>query len=140
MLAAREHSEDQLKKKLLSKKEDPDDIEAALASLKANRLLDDERFATELVQQASAKGEGIDKIRRRLKQAGVASHASEKVIGNLPDDHDRAMQAAAKRASSMGELPPEVALRRLVGWLQRRGHSLDVSLEAARTVLGAEVD
>ena len=63
MLARRELSEAQLRQRLLRRQHDPDAIEAALARLKSERSLDDERVAG-----AIARSETNLKKRGRYQQ------------------------------------------------------------------------
>lgn len=115
------------------------DIEAALVDLEAVDLVDDERFARELAaHQVDRRLAGRRAALAALRKAGVArdlaEHAVEEASGE--DEEARAEELARSRLGRLGNLPPEAAYRRLLGFLQRRGYSSETARTVCRRVLG----
>lgn len=98
--------------------------------------LDDARLAEQLVHSGvERKGQGRQAIGRTLSQRGVPREVADLAVADLADDDaDRALEFARTKARSMGALDHDVALRRLVGQLARRGYGAE-ALPAARQAL-----
>lgn len=98
--------------------------------------LDDARLAEQLTYiGAERKRQGRSAIARTLAERGIARSVSEEALDPLAaDEGERAREFADKKARTMGSLPRDVALRRLVGQLSRRGFGT-VALDVARAAL-----
>ena len=70
----------------------------------------------------------------------MAPGLAEQVVDDLGDDQERAVALAASRVSRMSGLEPEVAFRRLYGFLLRRGYGPDVARDACRRALAGLPD
>ena len=101
--------------------------------------LDDAVLAGLLVRAGvERKGQGRAVIARTLAQRGIPRPLIDDALAELPDDDaQRAEDYALSKAPAMRRLDPEVALRRLVGQLQRRGFGPSIALNAARQALAA---
>lgn len=67
-LSRRDHGRGELRRKLLDKEQDPQEVDEALDALEAAGLLDDARTARELARYfAHSRGHGPMKIRSRLR-------------------------------------------------------------------------
>lgn len=135
LLAVRWRSREELRSRLLRAGFDPDQVTEALAELEAAGLIDDERFAAELVRSHAGRLSGARAIRHALRQRGVAPELVEAALAQAGDEFDKAVELAHRRASRMRGLPPEVAARRLSGLLLRRGYGHDVATSAVRAAL-----
>lgn len=109
---------------------------ALIDRFERNGYLDDARLAEQLIHSAVArKSQGRVVVSRTLAQRGIPREVIDAALDDLPDDErERALEFARGKARSMRGLAREVALRRLVGQLARRGYGAQ-SLEAARTAL-----
>ncbi len=113
-----------------------DEVDRALGDLERVGLIDDERFAREVVKDHVGRRRSADRaIRHALRLKGVASDQIERALAGAGDEEDRAIQLAARQAMRLRDLPREAAHRRIVGMLQRRGYGSSVALEAARRAL-----
>ena len=70
-LAQREHGEQEITQKLISRGFDTDIVEAAVSLLIADGLLSDSRFAEAFVYSRFKKGSGPQKIHAELRQRGI---------------------------------------------------------------------
>jgi regulatory protein len=100
MLARRELSEVQVRQRLLRRQHLPEDIEAAIARLKAERAIDDNRVAEAIARtEVSLHRRGRLRVDRRIQSAGVAPatarHAVEQIFGEL--DPEALLSAALDR-------------------------------------------
>ena len=118
------------------------DLDAAsivdmIADFERRGYLDDAALAEQLVHSATdRRGQGRRAIAQTLAKRGVARDVADAAIAAMPDDDgDRALEFARTKARSLRALDHEVALRRLVGQLSRRGYPGSVALTAARTAL-----
>ena len=68
LLAAREHSQYELRRKLSQKGHDSDDIEQVIEQLVAQNLQSDERFVESFVNSYRERGKGPKRIRMELQQ------------------------------------------------------------------------
>lgn len=103
MLARREHSEGELRQKLLARDFDPGEVEAAVAALKAEGLQDDGRYAEAYVHQRVARGFGPVRIAHELRERGVTEALAEPLLA-APDWRDR---VGAARRKKFGEPAPQ---------------------------------
>jgi regulatory protein len=116
-----------------------EDIEAALIDLEAVDLVDDERFARELAaHEVDRRLAGRRAALASLLKAGVARDMAERAVEEASgeDEEARAEELARSRVRRLGNLPPEVAYRRLLGFLQRRGYDGETARAVCRRVLG----
>ena len=106
--------------------------------------VDDQRLAERLTRDSMRlKKLGPARVRQELKRRGITSEMADAVqkeqAAGEPPELDRAMAALASKRMTYGRLDREVAERRAVGFLQRRGFSLSVAFDAVRKFLdGAE--
>ena len=70
-LARREHSEQELARKLTTRGYAVDVVEATLAALVADHLLSNARFAEAFVHSRIQRGSGPQKIRAKLRERGI---------------------------------------------------------------------
>ncbi len=134
LLSARELSETQLRARLARRKLDPDDIDSAIARLKADRTLDDRRVALALARMESAiKHRGRVRVIQKIRQAGIdgatAEDAVAQVFGDL--DEDDLLQRALDRrlrGRSGGDLD-ERSRARIVRSLVAQGFNLGAILK-----------
>jgi len=84
LLAMREHSEQQLWKKLEQREFDEVEISDAIETLKAENYLSDERFAESYLRSRQMKCYGPVRIRLELKERGVAAN----IIDNIFNQQD----------------------------------------------------
>lgn len=98
--------------------------------------LDDARLAEQLIHSAvERKGQGRMAVSQGLAKRGIPRDVIDAALSELPDDErERAVEFARTKARSMRGLDREVAVRRLVGQLARRGYGSH-ALDAARTAL-----
>ncbi|ELW1648429.1 recombination regulator RecX [Enterobacter oligotrophicus] len=116
ILAVRDHSEQELRRKLAApvmSKNGPEAIDATaedydrvIAWCYEHRYLDDERFASRFIASRSRKGYGPARIRQELNQKGVARESTEKAMHEC--DIDWCELARDQAARKYGEpLPRE---------------------------------
>ncbi|HJP65457.1 MAG TPA: regulatory protein RecX, partial [Actinomycetota bacterium] len=116
---------------------EPEDVDTALADLVRAGLVDDQRFATELVRSRSGRRlAGSRLIRQELRQKGVAPQLVDEAVADAEGtEEDRAFRLAEQRAARFGRLDPDATARRLIGVLQRRGFGYDAAKRAAMHAL-----
>jgi regulatory protein len=121
LLARREHSVAQLRRKLVSRGFAADLVEPVLADLSARGLLSDARFAEAYVRERTDKGFGPLRIRTELRERGVAQALAEHHL-SLGEESWMAVLAAAHRRK-YGESPPadHRELARRARFLEYRG-------------------
>jgi regulatory protein len=125
LLTRRMHSVSELRRKLRRSEWNDEDVEIVLADLQRRRYLDDRRYAeARALSAAERKQHGRRRAFMELRRAGVASEVADQALSKVYADNDSTAVARAliaKQASRLRKLDPQVARRRLVGMLQRRG-------------------
>lgn len=136
LLARREQSRRELKRKLGQGGYEPDEADAALDRLGEQRYQDDERFAGMLVRNRAGQGYGPVRIRMELKTHGVDDATARQLLEDAEADW-HASAAAQLRKRYGGKAPADFAERtKRAQFLLRRGFSA----ATVRSVTHAEVD
>jgi regulatory protein len=123
LLARREHSEQELRRKLKSREYDANAIDEVLQALISDRLLSDDRFTEAYVNHRFNAGVGPLKIRYELRQKGVADSLADEFLELHSDRWDQLM--VQQRVRKYGEvIPADYAVRmKQARFLQNRGFS-----------------
>ncbi len=133
LLGVRSRSREELRRRLSRAGFPEDEITGALQDLERAGLVDDERFAEEVVRwRLSRQGYGRRAALDTLRRAGVERSIAEGALAGAGwvDEEARAEEVGRARLARLEGLPPETARRRLMGFLLRRGFDPEV----ARTV------
>ena len=80
LLARREHSIEELRRKLLGKGYPPETIEPVIQKLTGKRLVSDERFTSSFVHHHAKRGQGPVRIRAALRQQGIPDSQVEEAL------------------------------------------------------------
>ncbi len=136
LLGVRGRSQEELRRRLARAGFDAQEIDEALTELEGVGLIDDARFARELVKDhADRRHSGQRLIRGALSQRGIEAEVAQEALQGLDDEADRAFRLASTRATRLSGIPPEAAYRRLYGLLLRRGYGPTVARDASRAAL-----
>jgi regulatory protein len=121
LLARREHSEQELSRKLASRNFEPELVESTVSELVSEGLLDNARFAEAFVHSRYQRGQGPYKIRAELRERGI----DDGLIAECLDDPDLQWSGLLEqvRIKRFGpELPADFKERsRQMRFLQQRG-------------------
>lgn len=125
MLANREHSREELRRKLASKAQEGDDVEAVLDLMQSRGFQSDARFAESFVRSREQRF-GSARLRRELEERGVDSMlAGETLDSTLPADELSRARAVWMR--KFGVAPQDrKEWARQARFLQARGFTVDV--------------
>ena len=121
LLARREHSRQELGRKLSPRAESSDALNALLDSLEAKKQLSDERFASERAHVLSRKY-GAARIRQDLKARGVDARTIDSVFSE--GDLERARAILDRKYRDPASTREERAKR--MRFLQGRGFSSEI--------------
>jgi len=131
-LARREHSRDELKRKLASHVEEGDDLDAILDELAAKGWLSDARFAEQAIRSKSRRF-GPVKLAHMLRAKGLdddAVAAGFRAAGHEGDSNLEAVWKTRFRAAPADDREKA----RQVRFLQGRGFRLDAILRYMKTL------
>ena len=125
LLARREHSSEELKRKLLAKGHPAETVAAVVAALSGKHLVSDDRFVAGFVRHHAARGQGPVRIRAELRQHGIAAAAVEEQLSDAELDWNRL--AAQVRTRKFGSRRPSGVAERAkqARFLQYRGFTAD---------------
>jgi regulatory protein len=129
-LARREHTRDELGRKLASHAESPEELQAILDDLVRRKLISDERYAVSRSESLARKFGGA-RVVRELRNKGVAPDAVERISGELKaSELERAREVWRKRFGTPAQSLAERAKQSR--FLQARGFSFDVIRRVVR--------
>jgi len=134
-LARRELSEAQIRQRLSRRGFLPDDIDTAIARLRADGSLDDARVATAIARsQLSLKKRGERRVRREIEAAGIASALAERAVAEVYGevDADALLAAAIDRRLGTRRLDDAREMARLSRYLVGQGFESDRAMAALR--------
>ncbi len=137
-LARRDHSQAELKRALLDRGHAPEEVEAAVERLRAQRFLDDAGFAERFARsRLQSHGQGQNRIRQGLHRRGVERETVEsglrKALHDAPES--QAIDALARRYwHAHARYEPRVRVRKLWGFLLRRGFPVGLVSERLRAL------
>ena len=134
-LARRDHSAEDLRRKLLKKGYDIAVVSPLLDALAAEKLLDDRRYMENFVAYHAARGQGPMRVRMELRRHGLQGPPVEDYLANYPE---WLVQLRKTRQKKFGAaLPANYADRqRQARFLGYRGFTS----AQIRTVLGFDID
>ena len=133
-LSYRPRSEFELKERLHRRGFDGDSVEAVLARLKEQGLVDDAAFAQFWKDNRESFSPRSQRLARlELRRKGVAEDTIAQVVGAIDDD-DSAYRAALGKARSLSLSDYQSFRQRLAGYLKRRGFSYGVINHAVERV------
>lgn len=125
-LSYRPRSERELRERLHQRGFDDETVEAVLAGLKEQGLVDDMAFAQFWADNRETfRPRSQWLIKSELRQKGVAREIIDE-IGGAVDDEDSAYQAALSKARSLSRSDMESFRRRLSSYLRYRGFGYEV--------------
>jgi len=130
----RPRSEAELRQRLHRRGFDGDRVEAVLARLKEQGLVNDLAFAQfwkENRQSFSPRSQWLTKA--ELRQKGVADDIIGQVVADL-DDEDSAYRAASAKARSLSAADYQSFRRRLGDYLKRRGFNYGVITSTVKRI------
>lgn len=128
----------ELGERLLARDLDPCIVEAELDRLERVGLIDDVALAETIVRtHHERKGLGRTALAQELRRRHVDPDAIDEALEQLDDEDEntRALELAVRRAGQLQNLDHETAVRRLSGYLQRKGYSADTVRHAVITAL-----
>jgi regulatory protein len=143
ILQHRFNSEVELRRKLRVKNFDRDEIDSTIVRLRAEKWLDDERFAGAFVRTRANKKVGKLRIRRELHAAGVSrSDADHAVAANVdPEREQEALrELGRKKARMLGRRHGEAYLttsegrNKLAAYLLKQGYDAALVYEALKEI------
>ena len=144
MLAGRELSDQQLRRRLTRKGHDPEAVATAIARLKENRSLDDDRVAGAIARlESGVRRRGPIRVRQRLAAAGippdVAQRALDETFAGIDAD---ALLASVleKRLAAGASIADRRQFSRLYRQLVAQGFAPDRVLAALRARTTNETD
>lgn len=125
LLARREHSAEELTRKLRGRGYPAEIIDAVVAKLRGKKLVSDDRFASSFIHHHAQRGQGPIRIRAELKQQGITDELIQAQLDRA--DFDWVAQASAARQRKFGAGPPRSLAERAkqARFLQYRGFSSD---------------
>jgi regulatory protein len=133
LLAQRQRSREELRRRLLQKEHTEEAIAQALVRLESDGLLDDRAFAEAFVaDKRRLSGWGAERIRRGLADLGVAPDAIDLALGHPDEDEELERALAILRRGGPPRPPLEAARRRAYAALQRRGFAGAVCYAAVK--------
>ena len=133
LLSYRARTVKELCDRLKRKKFEPDIIDAAINRLKELKLLDDNKFARDYVEdRIKLRHKGKWVVRGELLKLGISKEQIEQALAQAPDELEPAQELVHKYRSRHAGLEPEVRKRRLYALLARRGFSPDTIREALK--------
>ncbi len=128
ILGRKSYSEFELRRKLLKKTEDVELISVVLSQLSGWGLVDDLEYAKNFVRSSlRIKPKGKYLLRPELSRKGISKEIIDQVLSEeLPEDQGLLIrELIQKQSTKLRSLPREKQYRRLIGFLSRRGFSLD---------------
>lgn len=106
LLAARDHSRMELRRKLCARGSDPESIEQVLDDLESRGYLNDSRFTEQYVSERKRKGYGPVRILQELKAKGISEDLiAQQMNPTDPDWRELLKQVAQRKFGS--ELPAD---------------------------------
>ena len=125
LLARREHSTEELKRKLAAKGHPEASIATVLDKLGEKKLVSDQRFATNYVHHHARRGQGPVRIRANLRQQGVSDSQIQQEISGGEQDWN-SLAGEVRRRKFGVELPKTASERaKQARFLQYRGFNSD---------------
>jgi regulatory protein len=106
LLAARDRSEQEIRRALAARTIRPRIIDATVRRLRLRRYLDDQRFATMTAERAARRGVGSDRVRAELEAKGVAEALADAAVSTAFDDETALARASLARRFGDAPLPP----------------------------------
>lgn len=97
LLAQREHSREELRRKLQSRGAECELLEQVLDGLQQQRLQSDERFVEQYVESRRRKGYGPIRIRQELRQRGLDDAEIDAWLDPRDEAWEELMREAAQR-------------------------------------------
>jgi regulatory protein len=139
LLARREHSTEELRRKLLTKGYPSEAVEPVIQKLAGKRLVSDERFTSTFVHHHATRGQGPVRIRAELRQQGIADSQVEEALRGA--EVDWVQLAREVRRRKFGAAPPRSLGERAkqARFLQYRGFDAE-QLRAAFREESSEAD
>lgn len=126
LLSYRARTVSEMRQRLLKKGFDPATTDAAVKRFIELKLLDDERFARDFVEDRINIGrKGKFRVRGELVKRGVEDRTIDRAIDAGPDETAAARALVERLAPRYRGLEPAVRCQRLYGLLARRGFGLD---------------
>jgi regulatory protein len=147
ILHYRFNSEGELRRKLRGKKFGAEEIDAALVRLRAEKWLDDERFAGAFVRTRARRRVGPLRIRRELGAAGVDREVIDRALESNADAEGKGAALAelcAKRLRLLARrhgqdfLTTDEARQKVAAYLVNQGYDAGEVFAAIREALRAE--
>ena len=143
LLKQRAHSTAELRRKLRKRFSD-DQITPVIEKLTRVGYLNDEAFAKMKASSAARlKQHGRRRAKLDLIKAGVKYDVADRALNSVYAETDTlavAREFAKKQAKRLSRLEPQVARRRLVAALQRRGFDYEDIKPVVEEVLGPDID
>ncbi len=132
ILGYRFNSEAELRRKLTRKKFEKEIIDATLIRLRAEKWLDDERFAGAFVRTRSRRRIGAKRIVLELRAAGVDDDVAERAVAeNVDGEAERArVEAIIRRRADALETPE--GRKKLAAYLLKQGYDAALIRESIR--------
>jgi len=134
-LARSAKSAHQLRQILEKREIDPEIAESVLQRFIEVGLIDDKLFAETIVNsRRKFKGASKSVIKRELVQKGVGAEVIETVTGEITSEDElaTAIDLAVKRIERLANLEHDVRLRRLNGYLARKGYGSSIVIAACK--------
>ncbi len=125
-LATRGVSKVEIEARLVSRELPAEVVAEQISSLERQGLIDDAELASNLVDKyVLRQGLGRRAAAEKMRQRGIGQSVIAEALEGISneDESSRLREVAEDRARALGSLAPEVAKRRLVAYLQRRGYS-----------------
>jgi regulatory protein len=125
LLSRREHSRQELWRKLSPRAADAADVDSVLTDLSERHWQSDERFSESFLRSRVARGHGPVRVRQALREKGIKDELVKQSLDACDQDWYQLASdvAAKKRANLKGE--PEELKAKLYRFLAYRGFSLD---------------
>jgi regulatory protein len=137
MLARRELSESRIRERLARRGHTPDAIDEAVARLRAEHAIDDERVAATIARNGvSERRRGKLRIRMEIERAGIAGRTAQRAVDAAFEtiDDDVLLQASIERRLRGREtIADDRELQRLYRYLAGQGFDEEQILKALAT-------
>ncbi|HZU11580.1 MAG TPA: RecX family transcriptional regulator [Chloroflexota bacterium] len=132
-LSFRPRSRREIEQYLRRKGVEPPVAAEVMARLERLGLIDDREFARFWVENRQTfRPRGARALKAEMRQKGLDGEVIEDVLETLPDEVETAYRAGEKKARSLRNEDEREFLRKLLGFLQRRGFPYGVAVEAAK--------